>query len=208
MQPYEAHVTAASGQVTRIRDSQPWAVSSGERVRIQQVITTGADGYARLEVAGGSSFDVFGNSRVIFRENAARAGDLLDVVAGRVRIHLEPTAGQWQLRVFCPVAIVSTNQPATITMAVDEDETTRIDVIEGEVRVQHTLLPRNEPVVVKAVDAILVQKDKPISRKVARGSLYRYTVKVLSAITFGHPGTHTAEPEEQKFLAETLQPLQ
>lgn len=207
MQPYEAHVTAASGQVTRIRDSEPWALTSGERVRIQQVITTGADGYARLEVAGGSSFDIFGNSRVIFRENAARAGDLLDVVSGRVSIHLEPTAGQWQLRVFSPAAIISASQPATIAIAVDEDETTRVDVMEGEVRVQHTLLPRNDPVLVRAVDAILVRKDQPISRKVARGSLYRYTVKVLSAITLGHPGSHPAEPEEQKFLAEARQPL-
>ncbi len=208
MQPYEAHATAVSGQVTRIRDSEPWAVSSGERVRIQQVITTGADGYAHFEVAGGSSFDIYGNSRVIFRQNAARAEDLLDVVSGRVRIHLAPTASQLQLRVFCPVAIIGTHQPSTVAVAVDEDETTRIDVIEGEVSVRHRLLPRNEPVIVTAVDAILVRKGQPISRKVERGSLHRYTVKVLSAITFGHPGSHPAEPVEQKFMAEALFPLQ
>lgn len=203
VQKYEAHATAVSGQVSRLRDEQPWAVSAGERVPIQQVITTGADGYAHFEVAGGSSFDIFGNSRVVFRQNASSAGDLLDVIAGRVRIHLQPTIGQLQLRVFCPVAIISTHQPATIAIGIDEDETTRIDVIEGEVRVQHALLPRNEPVLVKAVDAILVQKDQPISHKVERGSLYRYTVKILSAITPGHPGNHNAGPiEENKFLSE------
>ncbi len=203
MQPYEAHATAVTGQVSRIRDDQPWAGSAGERIATRQVITTGADGYAHFELGGGSSFDVFGNTRVVFRQNTARAGDLLDIVSGRVRIHLQPTIGQMQQRVFCPVAIISTHQPATIAVAVDEDDTTRIDVIEGEVRVQHTLLPRNEPVLVKAVDAILVQKDQPISHRVERGSLYRYTVKILSVITLGHPGAHNAEPiEGSKYLAE------
>lgn len=203
MQAYEAHATAVSGQVSRIRDQQPWAVSTGERVPIQQVITTGADGYAHFEVAGGSSFDIFANSRVVFRQNAARAGDLVDVLAGRVRIHLQPTVDQLQLRVFCPVAIISTRQPATIAIGIDEDETARIDVVEGEVRVQHTLLPKNEPAIVKAVDAIVVHKDQSISRQVERGSLYRYTVKILSAITLGHPGNRNTDPlDGNKILAQ------
>ncbi len=203
MQTYDAHATAVSGQVTRIRDEQPWAVSNGERVPIQQTITTGADGYAHFEVAGGSNFDIYSNSRVIFRQNAASAGDLLDVLGGRVRIHLQPASGQMQQRIFCPVAIISTRQPATIALAIDEDATVRIDVMEGEVRVQHTLLPRNEPVLVKAVDAILVQEDQPISHRVERGSLYRHTVRIWSALTLGHSGSHNAEPiEGSKFLAE------
>ena len=204
---YEAHATAATGQVSRLRDEQPWAVSSGERIPIQQLITTGPDGYAHFEVAGGSSFDIFANSRILFRPNTASAGDLLDVVSGRVRIHMQPTIGQLQLRVFCPIAIISTHQTATIAVAVDEDETTRIDVIEGEIGVQHSLLPSNEPVIVKGVDAILVQKNQPISRRVERGSLYRYTVKILSAITPGHSGKHNGDPiEGNKFLAEAQLP--
>ncbi|MBV9767853.1 MAG: FecR domain-containing protein [Acidobacteriaceae bacterium] len=203
MQMFEAHAIAVTGQVTRLRDQQPWALSRGERVPIQQVITTGADGYARFEVAGGSSFELFSNSRVIFRQNAASAGDLLDVFAGRVRIHLHPTVGQPQQRIFTPVAIITARQAATIALAIDEDDTVRLDVIEGEVRVQHTLLPRNEPTLVTAIDAILVRRDEPISRRVDRGSLYRYRVRVWSAITLGHSGSHSAEPVEgNKFLAE------
>jgi len=205
VQIYEAHAIAVTGQVSRIRDEQLWALSTGERVPIQQVITTGSDGYARFEVAGGSTFELFSNSRVIFRQNAASAGDLLDVLAGRVRIHLRPTIGQPMQRIFTPVAIITAQEPGTIALAIDEDDTVRIDVIEGEVRVQHTLLPRNDPTVVKAVDAILVQKDQPISRKVDRGSLYRYTVKVWSAITLGHSGNHHGEPVEgDKFLAQNI----
>jgi hypothetical protein len=209
MQKYEAHATSVTGQVTRIRDERPWALSSGERVPIQQVISTGNDGFAHFVVAGGSSFDLFSDSRVVFRQNAASAGDLLDVVAGRVRIHLHPGPGQEQQRILTPSAAITALEPATVSIAVDEDDTVRIDVLEGEVRVQHTLLPRNAPTIVRAVDAILVQKDQPISRRVDRGSLYRYTVKPLhdlwTAVTPGH-AAHSGEPEEgNKFLADTIE---
>jgi hypothetical protein len=197
----EAHATAVTGQVSRIRDTRPWALSNGESVPIQQVITTGQDGYAHFEVAGGSSFDIYNNSRVVFRQNAASAGDLVDVLAGRVRIHLQPSMSQLQ-RVFSPVAVISTHQAATVALAVDEDDAVRIDVIEGEVRVQHKFLPRNEPVLVKSVDAILVQKDQAISHQVERGSLYRYTVKIWSAITFGHSGNHAEPIEGNKLLVQ------
>jgi hypothetical protein len=208
MQKYEAHATSVSGEVTRIRDERPWALSSGERVPIQQVISTGRDGYAHFVVAGGSSFDLLSDSRVVFRQNAASAGDLLDVVAGRVRIHLQPSPGQPQQRILTPAATITAVQAATVSIAVDEDDTVRIDVLEGEVRIQHTMLPRNEPTIVRAVDAILVQKDQPISRRVDRGSLYRYTVKPLhdlwTAVTPGH-AAHSGEPVEgNKFLADTI----
>jgi ferric-dicitrate binding protein FerR (iron transport regulator) len=197
MQRFEAHAMLVSGKVDRVRDQVPWAVTDGERVPVQQTITTGADGYARFEVQGGSSFDLLSNSKVVFRENTASAGDLLDVIDGRVRVHMQPGPGQWQQRIFCPIAVVSTHQASTIAVAVEEDKSVRIDVLEGQVRVQHTLLPRSEPVLVKAVDAIVVRPDEPISRTVERGSLYRYAVKILVALT---PGHKKDEPIEGKPL--------
>jgi hypothetical protein len=197
MKPYEARVTAASGKVDRVEKDLPWAVSKGERVAIQQTITTGSDGFAHFEVQGGSSFDLLSNSKVVFRQNAASAGDLLDVMAGRVRVHLRPGPGQWRQRIFSPDAIVTANEPATVALAVGEDREVRIDVLEGEVRVQHILRPRSEPVLVKSVDAILVRPDEPISRRVERGSLYRLTVRILDALT---PGHRSGEPIEGKPL--------
>lgn len=203
MSRYEAHATAVSGKVDRVRDELPWALSNGERVQIRQTITTGSDGYAHFEVPGGSNFDLLNNSKIIFRGNAASAGDLLDVVAGRVRVHLQPGPGQWQQRIFCPVAIVSTHEPSTIALAVDEDNSVRIDVLQGEVRVQHTLLPRSEPLLLKSVDAIVVRPDQQISRRADRGTLYRYTVKILVALTPGHKNN---EPVEGKPLVAQAQP--
>ncbi|MBV8705890.1 MAG: FecR domain-containing protein, partial [Acidobacteriaceae bacterium] len=168
-----------------------------------QVITTGSDGYAHFNMAGGSNFDIFSNSRVIFRQNIANTGDLVDVLAGRVRIHLQPIAGQHQQRVFCPTAIISAGEPTTLALAVDEDDTVRIDVTEGQVRVQHAFLPRSEPVFVRAIDAIVVKKNEPISRRIDRGSLYRYRVRILSAITFGHSGHDAGPIEGNKLLAQS-----
>jgi hypothetical protein len=204
----EARATLVTGQVSRVRDGQPWALSTGDRIAIQQMITTGSDGYAHFKIAGGSSFDIFANSRVVFRQNAASSNDLLDVLAGRVRIHLQPGVSQLQQRVFCPVAIITAHEPATIALAVDEDDTARIDVMEGAIGVQHAFLPSSEPVLVTAVDAVLVHKDQQISHQLDRGSLYRYTVKplkdILSAITLGHSGRGGQDDPEgtSKFLAQ------
>lgn len=203
MRPFEAQATAVTGQVTRIRNNEPWALSNGERVPVQQVIMTGNDGYAHFNMAGGSNFDIFSNSRVIFRQNIANTGDLVDVLVGRVRVHLQPVAGQHQQRVFCPTAVISTSEPTTLALAVDEDDTVRIDVTEGQVRVQHAFLPRTEPIFVRAIDAIVVKKNEPISRRIDRGSLYRYRVRILSAITFGHSGHDAGPIEGNKFLAQS-----
>ena len=206
----QAYVTAARGQVSIVRDEASWAISSGERIPIQRLITTGDDGYARLEVKGGAFFEVYANSRIAFRQNAATSGDLLDVLAGRVRVHLNPTPGEAQQRVFCAVASIAALLPATIAIAIDEDDTARIDVLEGEVRIQHRIRPRSDPTVVKAIDAILVQRDEQISRRMDRGTLYRYTLKPLhdlfSAVTPGHSSPKVQEQEFQceHFLVSTL----
>ncbi len=200
-----AFISAAQGTVNVTQDTTPWALSAGDSLAAHRTITTGPDGYARFEVAGRASFEVYGNSRVVFRRNSATPGDLLDVVSGRVRVHFNPGAGEWQQRVFCRVAIVTARTPATIALATDEDNKVRVDVLEGEVAIQHALHPRNEPTIVKAIDAIEVERDEQISRRVDRGSLYRYTVKpwhdLMEILTAGrsHPRV-----QEQPFASEQL----
>lgn len=195
-----ADAAVVTGKVTYLRDDRPWAVSSGEMVPLGKTINTGDDGYGHFRVAGGDTFDIFSNSQVLFRGNAGNPGDLLDVHSGRVRIHLAPGKRDLQQRIFTPTAIISTHGASSLSLAVDEEGTVRIDVTEGEIRVQHTLLPRSEPVLVRAIDAILVRRNETVSRQVDRGSLYRYTVKIWSALTLGHSG-HDGQPiEGNRFL--------
>ena len=206
MAQYEAHAVEVEGQVSRTRDDMPWAVAKGERVPVSQLITTGRDGFARFAVAGGSEFILFSNSRVVFRSNTARAGDLLDVEAGRVRVRFKPGAGQLQQRVYTSIATISAVSPAVISLAIDEDQNVRLDVLEGEVKVQHRLLPRNEPTLVRAVDAIMIERNQQLSRRLDRGSLYRYTVKPLHDLwTAVTPRSRSGQPiEGNKFLEASL----
>ena len=119
---------------------------------------------------------------------------------------------QPQQRIFTPTAIISATGPATVALAIDQDDTLRIDVLEGEIRVQHSKLPKMDSTLVRAMDAILVRPDEPISRRVDRGSLYRYTVKpfrdIWIAVTPGHSGPHNGDViEGDKVLARMTSPL-
>jgi hypothetical protein len=122
----------------------------------------------------------------------------------RIRV-LVFAPGQPQQRILTPSAWISALHEATVGIAIDEDAAMRIDVLEGEVRVQHRLLPRSEPTIVRAVDAIMVRSDQQISRRLDRGSLYRYTVKPLhdlwTAVSPGHSGRASEPIEGNHFLA-------
>jgi ferric-dicitrate binding protein FerR (iron transport regulator) len=207
MKQFEARAVEVTGEVSRARGELPWVVAQGEHVPVGQIIKTGRDGYARFTVDGGSEFSLLSNSFVAFRSNTARAGDLLDVVSGRVRVKLQPMPGQLQQRVFTALAIISATHPALISIAIDEDQNVRLDVLEGEVRVQHRLLPRNEPTLVRAVDVILIEPNQQLSRRMDRGTLFRYTVKPLHDlwVAVTPSWAHSGEPVEgNKFLQADL----
>jgi len=198
---FRAVVTAAEGQVSMDRDSGAWAISRGEDILIQRTITTGRDGYARLEVQGGSSFELYANSRVIFRQNAGYSGDLLDVVSGHVRVHLGMAVGSAPERIHCRSAIITSHEPTTVALATDEDGALRVDVLEGEVSIRHALRPNSDATVVRAIDAIIVRPDEQISRRLERGTLYRYTVKPMrDLIDILTPGRAPKVQEQQPFL--------
>src|ERR1700752_1847439 len=77
---YAAKVIELTGQVSILKDTTPWALQLGDLVQVKQLIITGPDGQARFQVSDGSTFDVYPNSRVVFRKNAPNWRDLLDVL--------------------------------------------------------------------------------------------------------------------------------
>ncbi len=180
-QDSDARATSVEGQVSRVSGQElPWALSEGEHVAVQQMITTGPDGLARFEVLGGTTFEIFSRSRVYFRKNSASVGDLIDIEEGRVKvdIHFGPQRSAVQ-RVFTEAVVITARANASITVAVEDDGTTRVDVQQGQVVVQHAIHPSSDATVVKAGDAISVHKNEPISRKIDRGSLYRYVFRSI-----------------------------
>jgi hypothetical protein len=202
-----ARVISASGQVSTNKNGQDWAIGQAERLDVAKPIITGRDGYARFS-ASGADFEVFANSLVNFRRNVGNPQDLLDITTGRVRVQLHLSTDQPSLyRIITPVAIISARGGTAFTLAVDdEDDSTRVDVERGEIFVQHALLPRGDPEIVKAGDAIAVEADEPlISRRLDRGSLYRYAfhsiIKTLGAAIPGMGKNFVDDSSPQQMIA-------
>jgi len=140
-----AKVITLTGQVSVLRDNSPWVLNVGDSVQPRQIIVTGPDGFAVFQVSDGSTFEVFPNARAIFRENPGTWRDLLDVLLGRVKVHIQKLGGQPNYnRVRTPTAVISVRGTVFDVAVEDEDDTTLVSVEEGQVGVQHLLKPGPE----------------------------------------------------------------
>ncbi len=147
-----------------MRDGEPWALNIGDKVQIQQIIVTGADGFAKFQVSDGSFFEVYPNSNVIFRKNPGNLRDLLDLFVGRVKIHIQKWGGQPNPnRILTPTAVISVRGTTFDVGVDDDDETTLVTVEEGAVDVRHALKP-GVTKTVNAGESIQVYKNEPIAQ--------------------------------------------
>src|SRR5882757_4234440 len=145
--PGAAKVLSMTGQVSVLQDNYPWALHIGDVVKLKQEITTGPDGFASLQVSDGSTFEVYPNSRVVFRNNPSDWTDLIDVFIGRIKVHIQKLGGQPNhIRVQSPTALISV-RGTIFDVVVDTDESTLISVDEGLVSVRHLLQPGPEKLV-------------------------------------------------------------
>ncbi|MFN3323503.1 MAG: FecR domain-containing protein [Bryobacteraceae bacterium] len=177
-----AKVVQLSGQVSVLKDSQPWALHAGDLVHVKQVIVTGADGYALLQVSDGSTFEVFPNSHLTFRNNPGNLRDLIDLWFGRVKVHIQKWGGQANPnRIQTPTAVISVRGTIFDVVVEDEDHTTLVAVEEGEVAVQHALLPRSSPKILNAGESLRVYRNQPLTaRSVERGGFVFSALRVMA----------------------------
>jgi len=158
-----AKVITLNGQVSVLRDDSPWVLSVGDAVQPRQIIITGPDGFAVFQVSDGSTFEVFPNARVVFRENAGSWRDLLDVLLGRVKVHIQKLGGQPNYnRVRTPTAVISVRGTVFDVAVEDEDDTTLVSVEEGQVGVQHLLRPGPERILNEG-ESIRVFRNQPLA---------------------------------------------
>ena len=176
---YAAKVVSQTGQVSVVKDTQPWALSVGDSVQIRDLILTGPDGHALLQVSDGSTFEVFPNSRVVFRKNPPNWKDLLDVLVGRVRVHIEhfgnvPNPN----RVLTPTAVISVRGTTFDITVDDDDEATTVEVEDGTVEVRHALLSGNAAVL-NAGEVFRVYRDEPIAQRMDKGNAARQALRIV-----------------------------
>jgi hypothetical protein len=175
-----AKVLSMTGQVSVLRDSQPWALNIGDLVQTQQVILTGPDGYAKFQTSDGSTFEVYPSSNVIFRKNPGSLQDLLDLFVGRVKIHIQRLGGQPNPnRIMTPTAVISVRGTIFDVSINDDDETTIVSVEEGSVEVRHALKPGSAKVV-NAGESLHVYKDEPLAKSlIDKNELFHRIVRGL-----------------------------
>jgi hypothetical protein len=162
---YAAKVLTMSGQVSVLKDTILYGLVDGSTVQVQQMIVTGADGHATFQVSDGSTFEVFPNSHLVFRKNAWNVRDLIDLLVGRIRVHIEHIGNVPNPnRVLTPTAVISVRGTTFDITVDDNDETTTIEVEDGLVEVRHALLPSGGPKMLGPGDTLKVYKSVPIAQ--------------------------------------------
>jgi hypothetical protein len=196
-----AKVLTATGQVSVLRDSQPWALNVGDQIQAQQVILTGPDGYAKFETSDGSTFEVYPSSNVIFRKNPGNLRDLLDLFIGRVKVHIQRLGGEPNPnRVMTPTAVISVRGTIFDVSTNDDDGSTVVSVEEGSVEVRHLLKPGAAKIVNEG-ETLHVYKDEPLAKSIIdKNELFHRIVRGLGdaayriAINPGRVGVGTGIP--------------
>jgi hypothetical protein len=135
----DAMVLVQSGDVSMLNDHSGYrkALMPCSFVSQQQVIKTGADGYAKFQVSDGSTFEVFPNSEVTFRKTYG-IGDLLNVWMGKVKVYIQHLPGiPNPNNVTTPTALISVRGTVFDVDVQSLDGTTFITLDEGIVDVRH-----------------------------------------------------------------------
>ena len=175
-----AKVISVSGQVSVLHDSDPWALNIGDQIQAKQVIVSGPDGYAVFQVSDGSTFEVYPNSNVVFRKNPPNWRDLLDVMVGRVKIHIQKWGTQPNPnRIHTPSAVISVRGTTFDVSVSGEDESTLIAVEEGQVDVRHAF--KGDTKTLNAGESLQIYKNQPLAyRSIDKGAVAQ---RVLRALT-------------------------
>ncbi|MGD0620551.1 MAG: FecR family protein [Bryobacteraceae bacterium] len=175
-----ARVVSLTGQVNVLHDSQPFALNVGDTILTKQVIISGEDGNAVFCVADGSTFEVFPNSEVVFRDNPPNWRDMLDLLVGRVRVQIQKLGGPNPNRIQTPTATISVRGTIFDVTVDDEERTTEVAVEEGQVEVRHRLIPGSNPKLVNAGETLKVWADEPLSQsRVDKGAVAQRVLRAL-----------------------------
>jgi len=164
-----------------LHESEPWALNVGDSIQMQQVIVTGPDGFAQFQVTDGSTFEVYPNSNVVFRKNPGNLRDLIDLLVGRVKIHIQKWGGQPNPnRILTPTAVISVRGTTFDVSVDDDDESTTVSVEEGIVDVRHALKP-GATKTLNAGEQIKVYRDQPLAKSlIDKGTILQRVMHAMS----------------------------
>jgi hypothetical protein len=177
-----ARIIEMIGRVSVLKDGMEWARSTGDVVEPKQIIITGSDGYAKFQLADGSTFEVFHDARVVFRDTPGWT-ELLNVLIGRVKVYIEHRNGPNPQRVTTQTAVISVRGTVFDVDVEDEDATTLVSVEEGAVNVRHQRFGGSS-VELHTGESVRVFKDQPLARVVDKGGAARVALRAAAQAVY------------------------
>ncbi len=180
-----ARVIVQFGQLSVFSGNGMLALSLGDALKPQQVIVTGPDGYGKFQVEDGSTFEVFPNSQVIFREHNGNLQDILNVLIGHIKVYIQHLNGLPNYnRVTSPTAVISVRGTVFEVVVEDQDGTTYVAVDEGLVGVKNDTAA-GETVELKPGDSIRVIRNQPLQqRAIDRLGVLRRVLQAAEEATY------------------------
>jgi hypothetical protein len=173
-QDSSAKIIYQVGQVSLANGGYFQALSTGDTVKAQQLIVTGPDGYARFEVSDGSTFEVFPNAKVVFRETPGSWQHLLNVWIGRVKVFVQHAPGVPNPnQVTSPTAVISVRGTVFDVVVQDDDGTTFVTVDEGEVAVRNMTAPGNAAILHPGDSITVYRGQQLLGRQLDKGNALR-----------------------------------
>jgi len=190
-----AQLVKFDGQISYLRGSTPWALNVGDYVQPGQVIVTGANGTGMFKVGDGSTFEVFPNSKVVFRANSFNWDDMLELWLGKVKVQIEHLGGvPNHNKVRTPTAVISV-RGTTFDVEYDaQKESTLVFDEEGSVEVAR-VTRLDDKRVLNANESVVVYKNSSLSPKFDTGGLLKRIFQTaMDAITQQEVNSRTSTP--------------
>src|SRR5437016_3012191 len=159
-----ARVLVQSGNVSYIKDASGYTLALMDKTEVKPgyIIKTGSDGYAKIQVPDGSTFEVFQNSEVVYRKTNS-IHDLLNVWLGKVKVVIQHLPGVPNpSNVTTPTALISVRGTVFDVDVEDADGTTFVTLDEGAVDVHHLLQPSRDVHLLPG-QAIRVSPNQPLA---------------------------------------------
>lgn len=147
----------------------------------QQTIVTGADGYAIFKIADGSTFNVYPNSRAVFRANPSDWKDMVDLYLGKIKVKIEHFGSVPNHNtVRTPTAVIAVRGTIFDVNVEDSDDTTLVLCEEGRVEVSHILQPGKSRMLEQG-EWVRVFRNQPLAKQsVDRGMVMQRAVRAAS----------------------------
>lgn len=190
-------ILVQNGRVSVEHGGDLWALLPGQTITAGQVVVTGPDGYAQVELSDRSVIEVFSNSRLVFRPNHSNWRDLVDIYLGKIRLQIQHlTDGDSPYHVTSPTAVISI-RGTVLDVEVGPSNDTTIQVETGVIGVRHRLLPGREVTVetgqtLRVIANVPLAAAKAISPLVVAGRIARVAGETVARM--GNPAGRTSGP--------------